>query len=221
MEPSTASTASTAWPTEEPTTEPWKPPTTWVPLTQTSTAPEITTANPWLRQCDAGYTKGQNVNGDLICLPDSGSLLVTECNDPTTGIIRITGKIFKGYEPTQPPGFDSDPSNNEWWTRTFELDDPAVSPWDEKNKKDPEYFYLHANARMHEGGNIGGEIVYVETGMNYQFICKFPMDDQIVTDGVQVSGHDSDIQISSVGSGKLNYNIKLDAETVRFIDILG
>jgi len=216
--PITETTPTQSTSTEEPIvpTQPPKPPvsSTFEPSTQTSTPPETTTKDPWLRNCDAGFQLATNVLGTLECLPIGGSIVVTECNHPVTGAVQITGKVFKGFDPRQPPGFITDPDDEKWWMRVFQATDPEVTPWEEKNKIDPDNLYLHAIVRLGNGaGVVTGEQVFVDTGHNYRFICKYPLDDQIITDGYQVSG--SDFNGAGSGVGQLKYNVKLAANTYK------
>ena len=175
-----------------------------------------TTQNPWLRQCDAGFEVGPNVEGNPVCLPVGGTIKVTQCNHPTTGIVQITGKLFKGYEPRQPTGFVSDPTNNQWWMRTFYVSDPEVEPYDEKNREDPDNFYLRAVIRMKEGGYVSGELIYIDTAQQYKFVCSYPLDDQTITDSFQITGQD--VQDEASGTGYLKYTLELATDSVSNFD---
>jgi len=217
-EPTTPITDTTPTQSTEPAapSQPPKPPvsSTWAPETQTITQPDTTTEDPRLRNCQPGYKLATNALGNFECLPNGGSIVVTECNHPTTGAVQITGKVSKAFDPRQPNGFITDPADNQWWMRVFVATDPVVTTWEEKNKIDPTHLYLNAIVRIGNGaGIVTGEQVFVDTGHNYKFICKYPLDDQTITDGYQVSG--SDLEDSATGVGQLKYNVILAADTYK------
>ena len=97
------------------------------------------------------------------------------------------------------------------------MSDPEVKPYDYKNKRNPNKFFLRATVRMKEGGYVSGEKIYIDTSQQYKFVCMYPLDDQTITDNYQITGQD--VQDEASGTGQLKYTLELATDSVSYFQL--